>query len=862
MNASAARSPMVFGHQELQAVLFDWPTRPPPQEPVEGGVLERIRQILCQGTSALLRHDLPPLIRQHLLRESARTGSTRNLRVPRDALWPSEADWEQHSVSAMPVGRDAFLLTAVAWEPTWLGSAANGVFADAFSERIVRREARCAADPFVADATGYQYYACPGQREAIRAAFLMQPGHTLLINLPTGSGKSLVGQIPTLVNKQEGHLTLFVVPTVALAIDQARQMSRYFRHQRPTDRPWPLAWYGGMPTEDRSEIRRRLATGTQRILFTSPEALTTSLLKPVLELGQAGMLQYLVIDEAHLIAQWGDDFRPAFQALAGLRNALLTHSGNSMLRTLLLSATFTAETAETLGNLFGPPDHVHMISAVHLRPEPQYWFYRAESSSEKRECVLEAIRNAPRPFILYLTRQKDAAEWHRTLREQLGLSRIACFHGNTPDTDRRSILQRWDANDLDGIVATSAFGVGIDKSDVRTVIHATIPETLDRFYQEVGRGGRDGKASVSLLIHDRTDWALPRQLGQRRIISDELGLNRWRALYRSRRQEPDGTFAVDIDAVPEHGRGGNEYNVGWNMRTLLLMVRAGLIALEIRARSDRAAQEDEISEYSPSSPLAAMSTIRVRTLNDGHRLANVWEEHVRPCREQASRSSLVNLLLLRQLLIAHAEVGSTLAGLYRISSPRWPVQVIEVCGGCPADRFAEHRHVDYRVPTAVSLDDIRRYDMTAWTRHFPWLDPSFLFVFFDDQPTSAAHPAIISFLSWLVGECGFQEIAPRESSSLARNPAFISLYKKAPEGVLLHRDLSMSEEPYSPLARISLLESPVSADDLLHARMLQRPFHIVLLPKSTPDPDNESRLLADTAVNSARLEQLLPVLLQ
>ena len=96
-------------------------------------------------------------------------------------------------------------------------------------------------------------------------------------------------------------------------------MRALFRRQDPTRPDWPLAWFGGLPQEKRSEIRRRLRNGSQRILFTSPEALTTSLLRAVLDAAGAGMLRYLVIDEAHLVTQWGDEFRPSFQALAGLR---------------------------------------------------------------------------------------------------------------------------------------------------------------------------------------------------------------------------------------------------------------------------------------------------------------------------------------------------------------------------------------------------------------------------------------------------------------------------------------------------------------------------------------------------------------
>jgi ATP-dependent DNA helicase RecQ len=208
-------------------------------------------------------------------------------------------------------------------------------------------------------------------------------------------------------------------------------------------------------------------------------------------------------------------------------------------------------------------------------------------------------------------------------------------------------------------------------------------------------------------------------------------------------------------------------------------------------------------------------------------------------------------------------VAQTLGELYGIQSRRWPVRVTQVCGGCPADRFDKARHIDYRVPIAVPLHDVQSNDMSAWTAHFPWLDPALLFVFFDDSPARALpEAAIVSFLSWLVGECGFQEIATRERSQLAHIPEVLSLYRKSPQRVLLHRSDLPDEEPYSPLSRITLLEAPVSAADLSTVRMLQRPIHIVLLPKSTSDPDNESRLLADTIMYSARLDQLLPVLMQ
>src|SRR5439155_19698377 len=124
---------------------------------------------------------------------------------------------------------------------------------------------------------------------------------------------------------------------------------------------------------------------------------------------------------------------------------------------------------------------------------------------------------------LLLTKRQDVRAWWVVLRNRGGLGRIERFDGGTPDKTREEIIQKWAGNHLDGVVATSAFGVGIDKADVRTVIHATIPETLDRFYQEVGRGGRDGRPSISLLVYDDTDWGMPERLATPKIISDELG---------------------------------------------------------------------------------------------------------------------------------------------------------------------------------------------------------------------------------------------------------------------------------------------------------------------------------------------------
>lgn len=854
----------MFDYAELQATLAGWPKGAIPENSVDDQLLERVRQILLHARNAQgegsWKGDLQPLIRQVLLRQSSRGQQRTRLRVPVAAGWPTAREWAAHEVSTLPSPDGALILLAEPWTSTWLDGGGMDLFADAFAERKQRRDSHCPADPFLVAATGHSSYSCPGQREAIRAAFLMRPGNTLIVNLPTGSGKSLVGQAPALMLSQEGNLTLFVVPTVALAMDQERQMAAYFHKNKSVLGKWPLAWHGGISADARAEIATRMRDGTQRILFTSPEALTTSLLSIVFEVARAGMLRFLVIDEAHLVTQWGDEFRPAFQALAGVRNALLRQAPNDGFCTLLLSATFTSETVETLSSLFGPPERVEMISAVHLRPEPQYWFSKAASPFEKETRILEALRRAPRPFIMYVTTRAAAQGWTSILRGREGLRRIECFHGNTPDERRAEIIDKWASNELDGVIATSAFGVGIDKRNVRTVIHAAIPETLDRFYQEVGRGGRDGCASVSLLVHDDSDWGMPESLAKPKLISDELGFERWRALYGSRTTEDKGLIKIDLEAVPSYLRESNDYSVGWNMRTLLLMCRAGLIELDV----EPSVQGVGIDDFSPSSPLAAMATVRIRILNSAHLLQDVWENAVGPIRAVTQGTAQRSLRLMMQLLTQGAEVSNTLAQLYGISSKRWPVQVTRVCGGCPADRAWRQDELAYRVPMAAPIWQVRSGDMALWAEHFPWLDPTLVLIFYDDtESADKVRRAVVKFVGWLVKSCRVQEVAADRESSIARTPGWRDLYLRARDGVVVHRELQQyEEEPYSPLARATVLEGGIEEHLLEKVRMLRRPSHFVLLPKRTPDPGNSGRLLCDIVTNSASLEHLLKIISQ
>ena len=182
-----------------------------------------------------------------------------------------------------------------------------------------------------------------------------------------------------------------------------------------------------------------------------------------------------------------------------------------------------------------------------LRPEITYYVKEFTDPIERDRAVSECAWRLPRPAIFYTTEVDDAKALAERLRSQ-GFARIGCFHGETSQIERRRLIEAWRGDLIDIMVATSAFGLGVDKADVRAVVHACLPEDLHRYYQEVGRGGRDGCCALALLIHTPYDEAIARQLSATQVIGVELGLQRWKAMVQDAQQRPDGRLLVSLDA--------------------------------------------------------------------------------------------------------------------------------------------------------------------------------------------------------------------------------------------------------------------------------------------------------------------------
>ena len=524
-----------------------------------------------------------------------------------------------------------------------------------------------------------------------------------------------------------------------------------------------------------------------------------------------------------------------------------------------MSATLTLDTRETIDALFGPARTIQMVASVHLRPEPQYWVHREDDPHEKDRKVLELLRHAPRPFILYVTKRSEAKRWVRLLRAK-GYARIDCFHGETADGDRGRIIDEWSENKLDGIVATSAFGVGIDKRDVRTVIHATVPETLDRFYQEVGRGGRDGCPSASFLIYAREDQETANQIASPSLISDDLAFERWSTMYgHSTQLDTIGQLLeVDLAVVPPRLRRQSDYNQSWNMRTLIMMARAGMLQLESQPPARIAQQEEESgvsfdlrsdehwSEYFQRT-VVGMSEL-------GHLSRKWFDARIRQERQRSFDAATENRELLATLLNGSTEVSLLLDRLYRSNAPGRSVVVSRACGGCPVHRREGTANTDYPAPPAYGIEQVGQFDLDQFASRFPQLELNEPIILPVDEPIEDA--TLLGLLSDFVAMFGVREIATSMAFRQG-NRALSSLHKRSDDHVLLLQTLE--EEALRPssyeLPRVTLWTSSSGTALPKHLFTMKRPLHVILAPASTPDPWNFARRIADTGSNVLTVDQ-------
>ena len=649
--------------------------------------IERLRFALSETPQCASPLDLAVLLRQALRYEYARRDYTVSPTIlVAHSCFGIFDQWNRIGLQATPATYGCYV-TALAWRPHWLVQhdyRGVDIFAD--SESVCRefnamgRE----GDPFLAS-VGRKSYRSRGQRAAVRAALSTPAGATLVVALPTGEGKSMIFQLAQSIGfvgadyAQERGVTIVIVPTVALGVNHEQEAVEICGLSKP------LAFQGGNDFQNEI-IAEQIADGSQGLCFASPEAACGRLRDPLRFAAAAGHLRAMVVDEAHLVDQWGTGFRTEFQELSGLRRELIAAAPPAQrMRTLLLSATLTDSSLETLRALFGIDGQFESLAAVQLRPEPDCWVAPVASEEERIDRIVEALHHAPRPAVLYVTEVDEANAWHGRLIDA-GFCRVRKLHGKTGRAERESIVAEWRDGLLDIVVGTSAFGLGIDYPHARSILHACVPETLDRFYQEVGRGGRDGKASLSLIAPTKRDFDMAEKINARRVISIDRGLERWSTMFERKLNLPEGRFAVRIDGRPgadEHDIDMfGETNTDWNLRTLALMARAGLVRLmgtpypRIQEKGD---------------------WLQLEIVDDHHLDKGVWQKRVEPVRLKSRIDGKRNLDLMRDYLRdvrCPAEILEELYGADRLG------RTCSRCNRCRADPACRHRTVPVGEPRA------------------------------------------------------------------------------------------------------------------------------------------------------------------
>lgn len=651
--------------------------------------------------------DIVSLTRQILLRARL-LGNLMPLPVPLMKGLPTREQWEAARCPGVLDG-DRLRIHADDWapenetSPEWEAAvdqvswAVRGDWAPDAGAVPVQVE----ADPFWKRTLGFPKYRSLGQRQIARSVVLAPPGSTTIACLPTGHGKTPVALSAALLASRPEGVSVLVVPTVILAIDMERRVREILGQRDPSARTARYAYVGTMSDEHKQEIRDAVAAGRQPVVITSPEAVTTGLRNALDDAARSGLLRYLIIDEAHLVEQWGNDFRSSFQTLAVHRQSWLSLAGpENALRTLAMSATLTEQQVETLELLFGAQGLTEVVWASELRQEPAYFLRRYPDDASRRAAVLEAVTLLPSPTILYTTEKKDADTWAEELRLH-GMRRVAVVHGDSTEAERRDALEGWSGKDSSGrpvptrfdlVVGTSAFGLGVDLGDVRTVLHATVPETVDRYYQEVGRGGRDGKPCLAFLAFAPGDRPRAGRINKQRILTEEVAWDRWNSMKinevrTSPSQLPVWIHRIDLRTQRPHVSEDTSSNVEWNIKVLNLMKRAQLITVRPPTAPTREKDEDQDAWAARRQAFyeRAADYVDVQFL-DGANDEEEFTAAIRDCRKRMKSAQQQSLQRMYAILNAKACMAEVLTDYYTVGRTAGPLMTSPACRGCPACR--------------------------------------------------------------------------------------------------------------------------------------------------------------------------------
>jgi len=316
----------------------------------------------------------------------------------------------------------------------------------------------------------------PLQAEIIESVLA---GKDTLALMPTGGGKSLCFQVPALC--QEG-ICIVVSPLIALMKDQVANLQK--------NNIQAVAIFSGMRYSDIDRTFDNCIYGNTKFLYLSPERLKTDLARERISQMKVNLI---AVDEAHCISQWGYDFRPPYLDIAELRDIVPDTP------ILALTATATPEVVVDIQDKLEFKKH-HVFQKSFARSNLAYVVLEEES---KRPKLVDILKKVPGSGVVYVRNRKGTQDTARFL-QQNGIS-ADFYHAGLNSVQRTEKQEAWMNNKTRIIVSTNAFGMGIDKPDVRVVVHLDLPDSLEAYFQEAGRGGRDGKKSYSILLYEELD---------------------------------------------------------------------------------------------------------------------------------------------------------------------------------------------------------------------------------------------------------------------------------------------------------------------------------------------------------------------
>jgi ATP-dependent DNA helicase RecQ len=324
----------------------------------------------------------------------------------------------------------------------------------------------------------------PGQAEAIASVV---GGRDTLVIFPTGAGKSAVYQIAGL---ELGGVTLVVSPLLALQRDQVVSIDA------APDAPAAVALNSRSSAKAERAAWAAIESGDPVYVFLAPEQFARD---EVMQRLTKADVRLLVVDEAHCVSAWGHDFRPDYARIGDAASAL----GHPPI--LALTATASSPVRADIVEKLGMRDP-HLEIRGMDRPEIHLAVTRHESDGAKRKAVVDEVAAEPGPALVYVATRRETETYAEELAERG--RRTAAYHGGMSAKSRDAVHEDWQEGRLDVVVATSAFGMGIDKADVRLVTHADVTESLDSYAQEIGRAARDGQPARAVLHYRPEDFSV------------------------------------------------------------------------------------------------------------------------------------------------------------------------------------------------------------------------------------------------------------------------------------------------------------------------------------------------------------------